>query len=444
MSEQQLSVSLTAGFAEENFQSFQELRQEPAWVAAKRLRAFQASNAKRMPAMNDEEWRRTDIRSLKLDSFMPAGLTEPICQVEQRGSFLPHLSRGQFAGSIFQVDGQHASAELVNDLSSKGVIFCSMDDAVRQHRELVEPYFMTRGVDPHYDKFSALHAAFWSGGAFLYVPRGVRVEQPLYFLTGLSATASSDLSHTLVILEQDAEATIFQEQTSTAHDRSALHVGAIELFVGERARLSYVNLQNWDNHVWHFAHQRGLVARDGYLQWVVGGLGSRLAKVNQEVVLQGPGSEAQVNGVMFTTGRQHLSYHTRQIHQADHARSDLLYRGALKDHSRIVWRGMIEVKEGAQKTDAYQRDDNLLLSATARADSIPGLEIKADDVRCTHGATAGRVDQEQVFYAMCRGLTRMEAMHMIVEGFFGTVLDRIPIESVRHALQVAVAEKLGW
>jgi Fe-S cluster assembly protein SufD len=400
--------------------------------------------AKPMPSTNHEEWRRTDIRTLKLDAFVPAGLDGASVSPTAPESFAPHLSRGQFAGSMLQVDGQHRAVKLADELARKGVIFCSMDDAVREHSALVEPHFMTRGVDPNYDKFSALHAAFWGGGTFLHVPRGVCIEQPLYLLTGMSAAASSDLSHTLVILEEGAEATIFQEQTSAPHERSALHVGAIELFVGQGARLSYVNLQNWDNRVWHFAHQRGLVARDGYLQWVVGGLGSRLAKVNQEVVLEGPGSEAQVNGVMFTTGRQHLSYHTRQIHRADHARSDLLYRGALKDHSRIVWRGMIAVEPGAQKTDAYQRDDNLILSAAARADSIPGLEIKADDVRCTHGATAGRVDQEQVFYAMCRGLTRMEAMHMIVEGFFGTVLDRIPIESVREALALAVAEKLGW
>jgi Fe-S cluster assembly protein SufD len=435
---------MTNGFGERNFQTLLSKRDEPEWTRRLRQKSWETFVSKPMPGMNHEEWRRTDIRALKLDSFLPPGLDDVQVAPAAPENFAAHLALGHFAGSMFQVDGQHASAELDKDLSERGVIFCSMDDAVRQHRELVEPYFMTRGVDPNYDKFSALHAAFWVGGAFLYVPRGVRIEQPLYFLTGLSASASSDLSHTLVILEEGSEATVFQEQTSAPHERSALHVGGIELFVGQGARLSYVNLQNWDNRVWHMAHQRGLVARDGYLQWVVGGLGSRLAKVNQEVVLEGPGAEAQVNGVMFTTGRQHLSYHTRQIHAADHARSDLLYRGALTDHSRIVWRGMIEVQEGAQKTDAYQRDDNLILSDTARADSIPGLEIKANDVRCTHGATAGRVDQEQVFYAMCRGLTRMEAMHMIVEGFFGTVLDRIPIESVRVALQVAVAERLGW
>jgi Fe-S cluster assembly protein SufD len=427
-----------------NLRALLERRDDPDWLVARRRQAWELFRSKPMPSLADEEWRRTDIRHLNLDSFVPAGLDEPSELAATAADFAAHLARGDFAGSMLQVDGRSASLDVGSELAARGVLFCSMDQAVREHRALVEPYLLTRCVDPAYDKFSALHAAFWGGGAFLYVPAGVRIELPLYCLTGLSAAGSSDLSHTLVVLERGAEATVFHEQASLPHPRSALHVGAIELFVGEEARLVYVNLQNWDDQVWHFAHQRGLVGRSGYLQWVVGGLGSRLAKVNQEVVLEGPGAEAQVNGVMFTTGRQHLSYHTRQVHQADHARSDLLYRGALKDRSRIVWRGMIRVEPGAQKTDAYQKNDNLVLSATARADSIPGLEIEADDVRCTHGATAGRVDDEQVFYAMTRGLTRMEAMHLIVEGFFGAVLDRVPIGSVRDALQAAVAEKLGW
>lgn len=438
------ATSVATGFSETTLRTLIAAGNNPDWIARRREQAWQSFAQKSMPAANDEEWRRTDIRALKLDSFRVAGLDDGGEAAATASDFAPHLSQAQFAGSLLQVDGRPRSAELSATLRERGVLFCSMREAVREHRELVERHFMTRGVDPNYDKFSALHAAFWSGGVFLYVPRGVRIEQPLYFLSGLSPAGNSDISHTLVVLDDGAEAAIFQEQSSQPCDRQALHVGAIELFVGANARLSYVNLQNWDSRVWHFAHQRGLVSRNGYLQWVVGGLGSRLAKVNQEVFLDGPGAEAQVNGVMFTTGRQHLSYHTRQIHRSHHARSDLLYRGALKDHSRIVWRGMIAVDPGAQKTDAYQRDDNLILSPTARADSIPGLEIKADDVRCTHGATAGRVDAEQVFYAMSRGLTRMEAMHMIVEGFFGTVLDRIPIESVRDALQLAVAEKLGW
>jgi len=203
-----------------------------------------------------------------------------------------------------------------------------------------------------------------------------------------------------------------------------------------------VNLQNWGKAVWHFAHQRAVVDAGGQLQWTIGALGSRLAKVNQHVALLGPHAEAQVNGVMFTEGRQHLSYHTLQHHREPHCKSDLLYKGALQDQSHLVWRGMIHVDRDAQKTDGYQRNDNLILSDAARVDSIPGLEILADDVRCTHGATSGRVDDEQIFYARSRGLTRKEAVRMIVAGFFQQVFDRITIPSVREALGDAIRRRV--
>jgi Fe-S cluster assembly protein SufD len=221
-----------------------------------------------------------------------------------------------------------------------------------------------------------------------------------------------------------------------------MHCGSIELFVGPEAKLRYVNLQNWNEHTWHFAHQKGVVGRDGQLQWTIGALGGRLAKVNQHVAMEGPGAWAQVNGVMFTEGKQHLSYHTHQHHQAPSCKSDLLYKTALQDTSRTVWRGMIKVDKAAQKTDGYQRNDNLILSRDARADSIPGLEIEADDVRCTHGSTSGRVDDQQIFYAMTRGYTRQEAIRMIVTGFFQQVFDRIPTESVRDALGEAIGRRV--
>ena len=246
----------------------------------------------------------------------------------------------------------------------------------------------------------------------------------------------------MIILDEDAEAAVLAETASLDASAAGLHCGAIEIHVGPRARLRYVNLQDWGTGVWHFAHQRALVGQDATLQWTIGALGSRLAKVNQHVALVGPGANAEVNGVMFTEGKQHLSYHTLQHHQAPHCTSDLLYKGALQDKSRLVWRGMIKVDHDAQRTDGYQRDDNLILSEEARADSIPGLEIEADDVKCSHGATAGRVDDEQVFYACCRGLTRKEATRMIVTGFFQQVFDRIPIASVRHALGEAIGRRV--
>jgi Fe-S cluster assembly protein SufD len=275
----------------------------------------------------------------------------------------------------------------------------------------------------------------------LFVPRGVVVDRPLHSFTSLDA-GGVDLSRTLVVLEEGADATLLMESASSTPEANGLHCGSIELIIEPGARLRYVNLQNWSNNVWHFAHQKATVDRNAQLQWTIGALGAKLAKVNQQVALTGPDAEAQVNGVMFTQGRQHLSYNTHQHHQAPYCRSDLLYKGALQDRSRTVWRGMIKVDLAAQRTDAYQRNDNLMLSSTARSDSIPGLEIEADDVRCTHGSTSGRVDDTQVFYAMSRGYTRVEAIRMIVAGFFQQVFDRISIESVRTALGDAISQRV--
>jgi Fe-S cluster assembly protein SufD len=235
---------------------------------------------------------------------------------------------------------------------------------------------------------------------------------------------------------------MMSETASLQAGHGGLHCGAIEILLAPGAHLRYVSLQDWGHGVWHFAHQKAIVQRDASLQWTIGALGCRLSKVNQHVALVGPGADCQVNGAMFTEGQQHLTYHTLQHHQAAHCRSDLLYKSALQDKSRTVWRGMIQVDPGAVKTDGYQRNDNLLLSERARADSIPGLEIQADDVRCTHGATTGRVDEELIFYAMCRGFTRREATRMIVSGFFQQIFDRITIDSVRDALGLAIASRV--
>ena len=253
-------------------------------------------------------------------------------------------------------------------------------------------YLFTRAVDPLYDKFSALHAACWSGGMMLYVPKGVVIDRPLHMFSALSA-GQSDFGHALIVLEEGAEATLLAETASSDPTAAGLHCGAVEILVGPGARLRYVNLQNWGSGVWHFAHHKALVGRDASLQWTIGALGSRLAKVNQHVALVGEGAHAQVNGVMFTDGTQHLSYHTLQHHEAPHCTSDLLYKGALQGESRIVWRGMIKVDRDAQKTDGYQRDDNLILSESARADSIPGPGDRGrrrEVLARGHGRTRGR------------------------------------------------------
>ena len=430
------STLTRTGFTQESFDAFLAARDEPGWLTDLRKSAWLRFGELAMPSNRDEDWMRTDIRLLKLDKFSlpiaPADVSPPTAL----------LAEGvDLGGQGTTVDSHGTESSLEDSWASRGVLFGNLDTVIAEHGDRLRPYFERRLVDPHKDKFSALNAACWSGGCVLLVPKGVRIDQPLHTLSVMS-DGGVDLSRTLVILEEGAEATLLAETASTELHGGGLHCGTIELIVEKNSRLQYVNLQNWGDGVWHFAHQMAHVGAGAGIQWTIGALGSRLAKVNQRVALIGQDAEAQVNGAMFTQGKQHLSYNTHQHHKAAYCRSDLLYKAALQDKSRTVWRGMIKVDKGAQRTDAYQRNDNLMLAATARADSIPGLEIEADDVRCTHGSTSGRVNDEQMFYAMARGYTRKEAVRMIVSGFFQKVFDRITIESVRDALGEAIGRRV--
>jgi Fe-S cluster assembly protein SufD len=425
-------------FDEAGFERFLATRDEPEWLLELRKNAFQLYQEKLQEPLDPEEYKRVDLRVFRPEKYHLSTIGTEETEFETLMK-----DRGEFGGSLVQVDGKCASSELSEELKSQGVLFGDLSTLLAEHRELLEPYFLKKAVSPDADRFAAWHAAFWTGGVVLYVPRNVEIKAPLYSLIGLNENAATDLSHTLIILEDGASATLLEETSSASEETDGLHVGAVELLVADGANLRYVQLQNWNKKVRHFAHQSGRVGRDSNLQWTVGGLGSKLMHLHQEVHLDGRGAHAQVNGITFATDKQLLSYYTQQTHHQPDTTSDLLYKQVCRDQSRCVWRGMIKVDKIAQKTDGYQRNDALMLSSDARADAIPGLEIEADDVRCTHGATAGQVDEEQVFYAMCRGLSRYEAMHVIVEGFFAEVYDRIPVELVRETLSNTVERKLG-
>ena len=426
------------GISESSFHAFLETRQEPPWLRDHRRQAWRIFSEGHWPNRSEEEWARTDIRLFKPDAY---GLPRTRAAAD---SAVPQalLAAGvTLAGQSTAVDSVAQSNDLSPEWAARGVLFGSLDQWVQSHGDLLRPYLTDHAVPATRDRFAAWNAACWSGGHLLYVPRGVCLHEPLLALSAMS-DGGVDFGHLLVILEEGAEATLLSETASVGSSDNGLHCGVTTICLQPGAHLRFVSLQNWGSRTWHFAHQRATLQRDASLQWTLGALGARLAKVNQQVLLQGKGAECQVNGVMFTEDRQHLSYHTLQHHQAPQCRSDFLYKSALQDKSHTVWRGMIKVDREAQQTDGYQRNDNLLLSHDARADSIPGLEIEADDVRCTHGSTTGRVNEELIFYARCRGFTRREAVRLIVTGFFQQVLDRITIESVREALGHAIARRV--
>ncbi|MBA3314939.1 MAG: Fe-S cluster assembly protein SufD [Planctomycetota bacterium] len=430
------ATPLPVTFDEAAFEAFLATRDEPAWVTERRQQAFSTLQDKFEVELDPEEWRRVNLRLLRPQEFSIRSAAGDAAGFDTN---LQHAA--EFGGRVIHSDGRTQAADLADELRSSGVVFGELNELVKSHRELVERHLFS-AVSPETDRFSAWHAAFWTGGTALFVPRGLKVEQPLHSLIGLASAGAADLSHTLIVLEDGASAALLEE-TASATDEAGFHLGAVELILGQGANLRYVQLQNWNDKTFHIAHQTGRVAADAHLQWTVGGLGAKLAHIHQDVILDGRSSTAEVNGVTFAVGRQQLSYYTQQNHNAPDTRSDLLYKTVLRDRANVVWRGMIRVEKEATRTDGYQRCDSLMLSDHARSDSIPGLEIETDDVRCTHGATTGRVDAEQIFYCRSRGLTEFEAMHMIVEGFFHQIYDRIPVQAVRDVLGAAVEKKLG-
>jgi Fe-S cluster assembly protein SufD len=345
------------------------------------------------------------------------------------------------AGLRVQRDSAGVYLELDEGLASRGVIFTDMETAVREHGDLVQRYLLSQ-VPSGFGKYQALHNAFWSGGTFLYVPRDVEIDAPLRSLTWSDKPGLAVMPHTLVVLERGARASLVDEFASAGGSGPALANGAVELCIGEGAGLRYVSLQRWGSDVFALGAQRASIGRDASLSSLSVVLGSRLTKSWIESALKEQGAHTEMIAVMFASGKQRFHHHTLQDHQAPNTTSDLLFKAALADEARSEYSGLIRVHKDAQKTDAYQANRNLALSEHARADSMPKLEIEANDVRCTHGATVGPIDPEQLFYLQARGLPAQAAERMIVEGFFEQVLEKIPLEDMREGVRQAVAAKL--
>ena len=289
------------------------------------------------------------------------------------------------------------------------------------------------------EKFAAHNAAMWKHGLLVVIPKGVVLEKPLYVRI---AVTGQTFWRMVVVAEEGARASIIEEYASPAPDTEAYSNAVVELFVEQAAKLEYVSLQDLSQETWHFASHHARVERDAELDWVAGGFGSKKGKTRIQNDLNGEGATSRVTGAYFADGTQHLDFDTFQEHIAPNCESDFAFKGALRDHATAVWRGMIRVEPNAQKTNAYQECRNLMLSPTTHAVPIPGLEILANDVRCTHAATVGRVDREDLFYLQSRGLSRQEAERLIVRGFFQEILDRIELEPVRDAVTAALEARI--
>jgi Fe-S cluster assembly protein SufD len=369
-----------------------------------------------LPDTTEEHWRFTDLRGFDPESFASGGPAP----VSDTGTMLDL----DVAGYVTVTEG--------------GIDIAQAPDGVR-FEPLPEDYDRLYSLVGWDEKFAAHNAAMWQNGLLVVVPRGVQLEKPLYVRIAVTGQTFWRL---VVVAEEGSRASLIEEYASPAADTVAYSNAVTELFVEQGAKLEYVSLQNLSTETWHFASHHARVERDGELDWVAGGFGSKKGKVRIQNDLNGPGATSRVTGAYFADGDQHLDYDTFQEHIAPNCESDFAFKGALRDNATAVWRGMIRVEPDAQKTNAYQECRNLMLSKTAHAVPIPGLEILANDVRCTHGATVSRVDREQLFYLMSRGLSRTEAERLIVRGFFQDVLDRIELAPVREAVTAALEARI--
>ncbi len=458
------------GFHKQALEELSHANQEPDWMRARRLEAWHVYEETPFPAANDELWRRTSLKDLNLERVVPFDRAAGAWSPEQLPAEYQGLADNRdAAGVLITHNGHPALVSLKEEYLKRGVILCDMNTALREHPELVREYFMTRavtltenryarhmdahGIVEHHGysdtigdlKFSTLHGAFWSGGTFLYVPRNVIINEPVNTLAYYDAPDVAIFCHTLVILEPGASAKLIEDFGSArgaGADAQRFGSRAVELLLKQNAALQYFNLQDWAQDVWDFSSQTAIVERDANLVWLAGMLGSAVTKAFLDSRVQGEGADVRMLGFFFGDKQQHFDQHTFQNHLLPHGKSDLLYKGALKDRAYSAFRGLIRINPNAQRSDAYQQNRNLLLSEHAHADSIPELEIEANDVRCTHGATVGPLEEEAVFYLMARGIPRREAERLITEGFFDELIAKIPLEQVQDRLFGVIRQKI--
>jgi len=373
-----------------------------------------------LPDTTEEHWRFTDLRGFDPEAFDGEGRT-------------PAAAPGSMRELEVAAEAVVTETGIEITRAPNEIRFEPLDEAQERLGSL---------VGWQEDKFAAHNAAAWKHGLLVHVPGGLELERPLFVRVVNAIEGASLFWRLLVIAEEGSRFSLVEEYSSTSPDLHGYFNGVTELFVEQAAKLEYVSLQNLSRETWHFASHHARVERDAELDWVSGGFSSKKGKVWIQNDLAGPGATSRVTGAYFADADQHLDYDTFQEHMAPNTESDFAFKGALRDTATAVWRGMIRVERDAQKTNAYQECRNLMLSPTAHAVPIPGLEILANDVRCTHGATVGRVDREQLFYLMARGLPRAETERLIVRGFFQDVLDRIELDPVREAVTSALEARI--
>ncbi len=405
----------------------------PAWWLEAKKTAWNQYLAMPLPVRTDERWRFSNLRGIDLAGFVLPGQPAP---------HTPHLPGFPRVAELTFSNRQitHRTA-LATELKEQGVIFAPLDEALREHGDLVRQYFRKHPVSLGSEKFAELNTAFCSTGALLYVPRGVEIPLPFVVEHTLSGDHMATFPHTLVILEDQAKATLVEFFVSAENGTTHFVSGVNDLHAAAGAYLTYVGVQNWSDTTQAFQSNAIAAGRDAHVFSLNLHLGGRQSRHESHSRLLAPGAHSEMLSLTIAHGTQEFDQRTLQTHAAPHTSSNLLYKNVLLDQARTIFSGLIVVEPDGQKTDAYQSNRNLMLSETAEANSLPGLEIEANDVRCTHGATTARIDPEQQFYLEARGISPAHAHELLVFGFFEEVLDKLSDDHLHAALSRFIQSK---
>jgi Fe-S cluster assembly protein SufD len=411
----------------------------PQWLRETRATAWETFAALPMPVRTDEHWRFANLKTIDLSTFKQA---LPLDEAAKNG--LRARSRGleHAAGRMVFGNDQLLSREVFSEqLRQKGVIWLPLEEAAAAHPELFRKHFMREEAILGGQKFAALHESQARAGTFLYIPRGVEIELPLETFHWLSGSRGSCFPHTLIVAEEMARATVIDRFASAESNTDGLACGVNDLWLGAGSQVTYVSVQDWSRKTLAFQINSTVVGRDATAKALALNLGGSHIRSENVSHLRFAGGRSEMLAVSLADGSQEFDQRAFQIHEAPHTSSDLLYKNSLDGQSRSIFSGLIRVDPGAHQTDAYQKVRNLLLSDDAEANSAPGLEIEADDVRCTHGATSGQIEAEELFYLQSRGITRTDAQRLIVFGFVQEVIDRLGHDAITSSLSELVHAK---
>jgi Fe-S cluster assembly protein SufB/Fe-S cluster assembly protein SufD len=379
------------------------------------------------------------LSEIQLDTIEPG--------VPSKGGSIPHeishLIRGRDEPTLsLQVDSQMVQTEIHGTLEKEGIIFTDLQSALVKFPTLAKSRF-AKAIPPDEDKFAALNDAFFTAGTFLHVPKGLNIKIPFRNIILLKNRKRASFTHNIIVAEENTKINFLQEAYSRLGDGqgSALYSEVSEVYLGEGAEVNFASIQNFEGDVHSLVNRRSIVQRDARMNWTVGHIGGGTTRSRMDSVLDGPGAAAEDVEVVFGSEAQRFDVVTDLTHESTHTTGHVLARGVLRDQSRSIFKGMIRIEEGAKNSNSYLAEHAMILSKKARADAIPGLEIKTNEVKATHSGSVSQVDEEQIFYLMSRGLAESEAQRLIILGFLHPAVQRIPLRTVRAAIQYLIEEK---